>query len=167
MMPEAGENADSLTTSEAIPNMDDMEKEYERIFGSVETVTEEPKKRGRKKSESASVEQAPAEAYTAEDMEPWICLPFDMVFERAEKPKLSKLERKALSDSTAKVLNKWLPHLSDWQAEFGLCICLLAIVGTRYKPKGKDEEENSNGKQDRSDPGSARNGKDYLSFSQP
>ncbi len=157
-MPESASLADSLISSSTLPEFADIDRIFEEEIAKIESEEEkknaetipEKKKRGRKKKtdssseppvdsdEKGTTENATEISFDPVIIEELVCLPFDMMFERQEKKKLVKSERKALSEAVAKVANKYVPAaMSRYDAEIQLCVALSMIMIPRMKKEKK------------------------------
>lgn len=135
-----------MISSNTLPEFEDLEKEYE---AQILAIKEEQKATPKGKRTSAATVETSAAVDTGEsiqvapeDIEDWVCLPLDMYFARADKKKLSRIERLAWSRNCAKLFNKYAPAFtSKWGEEIGACICLTAIFATRMEPPKIEEPE--------------------------
>jgi len=159
-IPESQE-ADFLTSSNTLPEFAELDIEWAGKMSAAKEQQESEmgaRKRGNKKDISKTLNQAgygtaPLEpeglTFDAKEIESWVCMPFDFLFNQKGMKPLNNIERIAWSQNCAAMLNKYAPAASKWKEETGFIICLASIVLARKeapKPKKKPEEKKPDNK---------------------
>ena len=141
--PESAKQEASLTSSDSLPEFDEIEAEYQSYLASLqpsEEISAKPRKRQGKsvtfQEESVNNDRVDFEPLTPEAIEDMVCFPVNVWLSAKDKKPLSEIERKAFALSTARLANKWLPRFSgEWKEEIGFCICVSTIVFSRFEFK--------------------------------